>query len=197
MERRDRIKSRAGTDSAIKGGGLLTIKKDSGINIIQINDLDLESDNTTEVLKVKIIWKGSMFVISNICIPPIAKCAADHRIQRFTADNVFNKCLTSCEFSHHTIAGDMNAHNAIWDQNIKDDNIGTDILEWALENSISIANTGKATFCSKSSTKIQSSPDITLSTNGISVSQWKLLKPTSSDHLPIHFLVCAVKAGES
>ena len=91
----------------------------------------------------------------------------------------------------------MNAHNAVWDQNIKDDNIGTDILEWALENSISIANTGKATFCSKSSTKIQSSPDITLSTNGISVSQWKPLKPTSSDHLPIHFLVCTVNAGES
>ena len=134
-------------------------------------------------------------MFSNVYIPPIGSLSDnERRVQRFAADNVFSKCLESCPDSHHIIAGDFNAHNEVWDSHMADDDIGIDIFDWVLDNSMSVANTGASTRSVLSDKQASwSSPDVTLFSSEIEVSKWAPMRRSApSDHMPIRFRVTPV-----
>ena len=116
------------------------------------------------------------------------KLKGENRVQRFLADNVLQKCLESCGEAHHVIGGDFNAHNVMWDTVAEEDDMGTDIVDWCMETNTKIANDGSYTYMDRGSAR-KSTPDITMMSKGLNISDWGVLKPTNSDHLPVSFKV--------
>ena len=200
VERRDRVTARGGVGAMVKGGGLLTFIKDCSVSrskfsIVQMVPLDLGDDDVSEVLQVKLLWKESSVVFSNIYVPPIRPAGSEHRVQRFKADNVLEKCVSSCSVSQHIIAGDFNAHSTLWDNYCVEDELGEDIHEWCMDANVDIANDGAVTYMSRADAR-KSTPDITISSVGLVVSDWRVKQPISSDHLPVSFSVSFREPGE-
>jgi hypothetical protein len=94
-------------------------------------------------------------------------------VQRFKADNVLEKCVTSCQDSQHIIAGDFNAHSTLWDNYCAEDQLGEDIHDWCMDANVDIANDGAVTYMSRADAR-KSTPDITMS---------------SESYLPVSFSV--------
>ena len=114
VERLDRVQPRQG--DVARGDGLLTLIRTSddcgdNLQIQPLQRLTLTEDSTTEILQVKVIWRGSAVVISNVCIPPIGATRGEERVQKFEADHAFSSCLNSDVLSQHIIAGDFSCHH--------------------------------------------------------------------------------------
>ena len=200
VERRDRKTARGGDNAKITGGGLVILIKDDAqsqtkFSIVQMEELELGDDNVTEVLQIKIIYRDTSIVFSDIYRIPIRPGEGEERIDRFEADNVLGKCLQSCMYSQHVICGDFNAHHAAWDNNAKEDISGEGIFNWCIDSNIDLANNGSITYMSRSDAR-SSSPDLTMTTTDLVVKNWSTQSPTSSDHLPITFIISIRGNGE-
>ena len=187
--RKDRVTPRG--IAGVKGGGLLTFIRDCDYLKIDpsLHVLDFGDDVTTEVLQTKLLFFKTSICISNIYIPPIWEgLEGETRVQKFKADNVFAKCLANSPDSLHIIAGDSNSHCSLWDSYILDD-IGDDIYEFIIDYGLQCANNGQHTLIRKNDSN-RSSPDITLFTEGLSISNWGIVSSVgSSDHIPITYNV--------
>ena len=198
--RRDRMTARGGENATVSGGGLVTLIKDDAashtkFSIVEMSELDLGNDNVTEVLQVKLIYRNTGIIFSNIYRPPIWNHAGDQRVDHFEAENVLGRCLSSCSTSQHVIGGDFNAHYSVWDNITKDDHHGQEIYEWCIDAHMDLANNGSVTYMSTSNAR-KSTPDITMTSPGVIVDNWSTLKPISSDHLPITFNISIRNNGE-
>ncbi|KAH8611079.1 putative Endonuclease reverse transcriptase [Trypanosoma vivax] len=87
------------------------------------------------------------------------------------------------------LGADANSHDVLWKPLRPSDNKGECIVDWCVENGLSIANTGSATR-RQPGTRTFSSPDITLC-RGYEVSNWKYALSTDIDHDLITFDVFA------
>ena len=122
-------------------------------------------------------------------LPPIWQVPGENRVQPFNADNGFSACINRFPDSHHIIAGDMNAHHNSWDKTkTSEDEIGQDIYSWLIDGSnMLLGNSGGFHTLKSKRNGSNSTPDLTLYSNGINFSKWKTLNPCTSDHIPITF----------
>ena len=114
VERLDRLQPPQG--DVARGGGLLTLIRTSddcgdNLQIQPLQRLTLTEDSTTEILQVKVVWRGSAVVISNVYIPPIGATRGEERVQKFVADHALSSCLNTDVLSQHIIAGDFSCHH--------------------------------------------------------------------------------------
>lgn len=94
---------------------------------------------------------------------------------------------TNEHIRHDTIiAGDINAHNPLWDYDGKLDNKGSIIADIILNSNFMILNTGEHTFQS-SATGQTSAIDVTIAHNSIAnkISWQKSFENLGSDHFVI------------
>ena len=84
------------------------------------------------------------------------------------------------------IFGDFNAHTELWDTVAKADDRGEEVVEWALDNDLTILNDGDATRFDRHSNR-ETAPDITLcGSELVSKCSWSTAEPIgNSDHFPI------------
>ena len=84
------------------------------------------------------------------------------------------------------VAGDFNGHNELWDEYVRPDARGEDILTWANEHNLSILNDGSFTRIDPSDGSL-STPDITLADpKWASKCEWGVGECIgTSAHLPI------------
>ena len=61
------------------------------------------------------------------------------------------------------ICGDFNGHSELWDNILKSDNRGEEIVDWTIAQDLSILNDGSPTRFDRSGKGNDSTPDITLS----------------------------------
>ena len=79
-------------------------------------------------------------------------------------DIKFEKSIIPSTPSTHDsiICGDFNVHSELWDHILKSDKRGEEIVDWTLENDLSILNDGSATRFDRSGKGNDSTPDISL-----------------------------------
>ena len=124
------------------------------------------------------ISKGKHAIeILNVYVPPIRHSNEDARTQEFKARNL--------PWNADIIAGDFNAHSALWDE-IKDkDDIGKDIANTSEDHNYEILNNGHHTLISKAHGTL-STPDVTMCKRKWKDRiTWQTLEDHRSDHLPI------------
>ncbi|CCD19714.1 hypothetical protein, conserved, partial [Trypanosoma vivax Y486] len=83
------------------------------------------------------------------------------------------------------VGADVNSHHVLWAPLRPSDDKGECIVDWCVQNDLSIANTGSATR-RQPGTAALSSPDIVLR-RGCAISNWKSTLSTDSDHCWITF----------
>ncbi|CCD20778.1 reverse transcriptase (RNA-dependent DNA polymerase), partial [Trypanosoma vivax Y486] len=83
------------------------------------------------------------------------------------------------------VGADVNSHHVLWDPLRPSDDKGECIVDWCVQNDLSIANTGSATR-RQPGTAALSSPDITLCRD-CEISNWKSTLSPDSDHYWITF----------
>ncbi|KAH8603202.1 putative Endonuclease reverse transcriptase [Trypanosoma vivax] len=83
------------------------------------------------------------------------------------------------------VGADVNSHHVLWDPLRPSDDKGQSIVDWCVQNDLSIAHAGSATR-RQPSTAALSSPDIKLC-NDCEISNWKSTLSKHSDHYWITF----------
>ncbi|KAH8616317.1 putative RNase H putative (RNA dependent DNA polymerase) [Trypanosoma vivax] len=83
------------------------------------------------------------------------------------------------------VGADVSSHHVLWDPFLPSDDKGECIVDWCVQNDLSIANTGSATRGQTGTTAL-SSPDITLCRD-CEISNWKSTLSPDSDHYWITF----------
>jgi Reverse transcriptase (RNA-dependent DNA polymerase)/Endonuclease-reverse transcriptase len=190
--RKDRLVARGGEGQDVRGGGLLTlIRDDQEYRAEHIDQwIPVQQDEETEVLQVKLYWQDSVIVLSNVyALPQLWQVAGEQRQNQFDAGNILTTCVNSDAAAFDLIVGDFNAHHEMWDPRRAIDARGEALADWCADHGVAISNTGAVTYISPTFRGPRSTPDLTLSGPGISVTSWKTLAPMMSDHLPIEFLL--------
>ena len=83
------------------------------------------------------------------------------------------------------IAGDLNGHSPLWEDNHTTDPMGEQIEDLMAQKNLTCLNTGEATHVNRA-TGNGNTPDITLVTQDLSDHQdWRVMEDMGSDHLPI------------
>ena len=99
-------------DYGAQAGGVATLVcKDAGIKYDKIDEDITPNDRCTDVLLVKIVWRGHTFILTNIYSPPHS--SRPTKLPGFTADYTLAACLNLCP--NQIFAEDLNAHSSIWD----------------------------------------------------------------------------------
>ena len=128
------------------GGGLATIVK----NNINYEEVKRAQKGGTEVLEIRVkMTKRSWLSITNVYISPIGNVGFSTEMRLDTIS------------THGIIAGDFNGHSELWDDNIRGDERGEEILSWGTESNLTILNDGSPTR-ENPATGAPSSPDVTL-----------------------------------
>jgi ribonuclease HI len=159
----------------------------TGISYLPLSDAPLHpQDDTTEWIGVRINIKRKQFDLHNIYIPPIRTGVNDDRVQRF--DPTFLPTGQST-----IIAGDLNAHHFLWDDNSDEDTLGTLIADWCANADWTAANSGQPTFMHRGvgpSVAAPSAPDVSLGHQRLlQRSTWQTLQDSGSDHLPCLLII--------
>ena len=115
-------------------------------------------DDTSEWIGISIKLKKQEYHLHNLYLPPIRTGINDDRVQRF--DPHF---LPSGQST--IVAGDLNAHHDLWDDNADEDALGTSIADWSANADWTAANTGQPTFMHRGAgpdAAAPSAPDVAL-----------------------------------
>ncbi len=164
------------------GGGLLCYIKDS-IIFERVGDSSICGTESSSI-RIK-MGKRKWAVITNIYCPPSRSHTDErslHLADGLAADNAI-------------IAGDLNAHDQLWDTNQPPDGRGALLLDWCLDHDLTILNSGSPTRTNIRQVSPQdsttsgglSTPDVTLcGKTWANKAEWEVLEAIgSSDHLPI------------
>ena len=121
----------------------------------------------TEVLEIRVkMTKRSWLSITNVYISPIGNVGFSTEMRLDTIS------------THGIIAGDFNGHSELWDDNIRGDERGEEILSWGTESNLTILNDGSPTR-ENPATGAPSLPDVTLAEAAVAM-QGRLLRPETS-----------------
>ena len=137
------------------------------------------NDSTTETLSISIPMQGNRQIqLTNVYVPPIRRTPTETRTQNFNPD-----------FLPHTmnaiVLGDFNAHAALWDDHIEEDEIGAKVTDWLADENMICLNDGSGTRTDWR-TGAQSSPDLSIAHSSLASSlNWAVRNDLASDHLPI------------
>ena len=94
-----------------KGGGLITLVKDNGYIHHRLADAAVTpTDQSTEILRVQIIFLGKYFHVTNLYSPPYLCRTPEGRVNGFNAMYTLGVCLNTG--ADNIIAGDFNAHSS-------------------------------------------------------------------------------------
>ena len=132
------------------GGGLISYIKSS----LCYQKLKDQSKDGTEVSTFKVkLSRNKWTKLSNVYCPP-----KDH-------NNPSQRLATEIipVSDNLIVAGDFNAHSALWDQKVETDARGEEMEDWILDNNLAVNNNGNPT---RSDTRgYESTPDVTLCGN--------------------------------
>lgn len=173
--RQDRPAHADGTERL--GGGLLTfVKTDIPFSVVQQKP---DPDSILETLSIKVnSTRKGQITITNCYCPPIRNTENEVR------QSGFDPAALS-RLKAQLIAGDLNAHSQLWDDNQQPDEMGDKLEEWLMTNNMMCINSGTATRTNKG-TGGGSTPDIAfVPSNWADKAQWSTLECIGSDHLPI------------
>ena len=167
------------------GGGLIMfVKEDIPYREIHIN---CRPDSTLEIQRIEINTKtDGKLTFCNVYCPP----------HRGTTDDPFD--MADIPTSDKTfVLGDLNGHDALWEEHQPSDPRGAIITDWLLTNNFQVCNDGSATRVNRGTGGI-SSPDITLaSSRWAAKCEWITTECLGSDHLPILLLIdCRMKTSK-
>jgi len=158
----------------MRGGGLIIYVRDSLVYEV----VDKRSIKATEILTIRIrLGRNKWVTATNLYCPPVNS----------TGQEISLELSSIPKAASSIIFGDFNAHHPIWDEVQPEDERGTDVVEWANVNSLSILNNGSVTRHSRV-TGGSSSPDLTIcGTTWEEKCQWAVDEEEigGSDHLPI------------
>ena len=176
-----RTRARMSTNATPTGGGVAIYVK-RGVAYEQLKDRPFPTaDDSTEWCGIKVFAAKpkNNIALHNIYRPPIRNNESDDRVDEFTCDQ--------WPIDKNTIlAGDLNAHHQIWDQNCDEpDNIGESIADFCVLRNFTPLNSGMPTRLGQNSEG--TAPDVCLSHSELSGRvTWSLGEQASSDHLPMH-----------
>ena len=189
----------------IRGGGLSILIRTSNSNLFAqtLPTISLEEDNTTELLRIRLLWANAGGIttidINNIYRPPIAYSAADIRECAFDAARlapIFECDLHgSYEGGIHNsgilFCGDVNAHHPLWDSTTPVDKAGRSLAKLFNSHNVTVANDGSPTFYTKSAA---TAIDITAYKGEISVENWSANNPPlgSSHHCILSYNISSL-----
>jgi len=159
-----------------KGGGLIAYIKRS----IIFEKKREQSKDTTEIQTLRIkLNKKKWIDVTNLYCPPVSSKAHEDLNPRLATE------IVTCN-KDALIAGDFNGHSLLWDEVQPPDERGEDIINWVIDEDLSIANDGSPTRINRG-TGNESTPDITIHgsswNNKINWSVDELIG--NSDHNPI------------
>ena len=170
----------------MKGGGIITYFKKT----INFERLAKNRQSGLEVSTLRVqLSRNKWIKLTNLyCRPPSPEGNGEVK---------FDTTLIPAD-KNSIILGDFNGHNELWDPFIKGDARGEEILDWSVDNDLTILNDGTATRFDRSGKGSDSAPDITLC--GVDLSsrcEWRVGEAIgNSDHLPI-FISVNVKVPHS
>ena len=155
-------------------GGLLSFVKKS----LVVEDLGSVAINATETSSFRIrMGKNKWIHLTNVYVPPTN--SKGQEVIELKTDII--PTLKSS-----LICGDFNGHSPLWDAIQPMDQRGSTLVDWSIENHLSILNNGDPTRVNRQ-TGNGSTPDVTLCGSDWSGKiSWCIGEPIgSSDHLPI------------
>ena len=157
------------------GGGLLTFIR----NEIAFERLPGSQKDGTEIQRCRIKFsKNRWATIANVYCPPnnsLGNTTTTLRTDLLPSD------------AQSVIAGDLNAHSALWDDIQPDDARGEQVEDLLLDKSLTLLNTGEHTRVNPA-TGTLSTPDVTLvGKYWADRADWQPVEDLGSDHLPIIF----------
>ena len=128
----------------IRGGGVAILVTSSRSDLIfwELERPQLDPDVTTEIVADRVYLnpvagKRSLDIV-NIYIPPIHAGSDDHHQQFFSADRTLFPFLKGVQSEDDSlgliVAGDINAHALEWDIYSLEDRIGTDIVDFLVND---------------------------------------------------------------
>ena len=128
------------------GGGLATLVKKN----ISYEEVKRTQKGGTENLEIRVkMTRKTWLSISNVYISPIGNVGFSTEMRTDTIS------------TNRLVAGDFNGHSEVWDDHVKGDERGEDILSWVTEFNMTILNNGSPTRLDPS-TGSPSSPDVSL-----------------------------------
>ena len=160
------------------GGGLLIIIKSS----LVYERLDATSIDATESQSIKVrMDKRNWIYITNVYVPPGNSIGQDV---------IKLKTNSLPSFRTSLICGDFNAHHSLWDSVQPTDERGEELVDWAIDQSLTIMNDNSPTRVSRITCN-ESSPDVTLcGAKWADKFEWTVGESIgSSDHLPIYITI--------
>lgn len=159
------------------GGGLISFLKNSLIyEKVQDRCLDATETSTFSVKLTRNKWVK----LTNVYCPPATSLAFANQNLRLATEIIPSG-------SNSIIAGDFNAHSFVWDHTTTNqDERGNNILDWMIDEGLTILNDGSPTRVNKSN-GTKSTPDVTLAgEKWMGQTTWTVVEPIgSSDHVPI------------
>ena len=163
-------------DRKTHGGGLVAFVRDT----IKCEKLARNVKNGTEVASLRVkLRKKEWLKLTNVYVRP----------ENSEGDETIMETDLIPADSNSVICGDFNAHTNLWDPIQPVDDRGEELLDWTLENNLSILNDGIShTRLNPGSDLVgKSVPDVTCCGSAWrGKAEWRVGAPIgSSDHLPI------------
>ena len=157
------------------GGGLLSLIRESLV-FEKIHE-GLKGGTEAHTFRVR-LTRSKWLTITNVYCAPIN--SKGQTIDIAVAGRMIPTAASSL------IAGDFNAHNILWDEGQPPDERGDKLIEWMVENDLTLLNSGESTR-TNIATANGSTPDITFcGTLWRGKTNWHVSEAIgSSDHLPI------------
>ena len=159
-----------------EGGGIISYIKKSLIFEKRLE----QSKDGTEIQSFYVqMSKNQRIEITNLYCPPTTSAA-------FAGQNLRLATEIIPAGSNHLIAGDFNAHCAVWDEIQPPDSRGDEMIDWIIDNELTILNDGSPT-CANRTTGGESTPDVTICGNTWwNKVSWNTVDSIGkSDHQPI------------
>ena len=158
----------------ISGGGIIAYVKETLIPDVKLEAFKL----ATEVCSFRIYCGPKKWLdITNVYCPP-------HNSLGQTINFSPEIIPTS---DHCIVLGDFNAHTQLWDTKQPSDDRGEQIVDWIIDNDLTVLNDASTSTRLNKITSGLSSPDIALAGKEIShLCEWERDEPIgSSDHWPL------------
>ena len=150
---------------------------------VSVSSLSSQDSNSNYIC-VKILFSNhSPLQFLNLYSPPIKSTPSDSRTRTFPPDILPNSPDTF-------ILRDFNAHHLSRDSLISPDWPRKDLFRWITSSGLEILNDPASATLLHHSTRIRSSPDVSLAPASLAPHcEWRTLPGLGSDHLPIEIVL--------
>ena len=162
-------------------GGLAVLVR-PGVQSRRLESLNLPTGAALESLGVSVETKHGCMNLWNMYRPP-ATGGADVRDAALYLNHWPRE-------KSSVICADVNAHGS-WDANRDSDQLGEEIDDWLIDNSMAHVNSGIPTRVRQlGHAMVETAPDITIVHSSVASScSWDVLETIGSDHLPIQLVI--------